>query len=47
MDVVKALTPFYVGDEDLRRFIHSSPPLAAILPSLVHYGATPVDRSVQ
>ena len=39
MDHIKALAPFYAGDEDLRRFIQSPPGLADILPRLVHYGS--------
>jgi hypothetical protein len=38
MKEIGGLAPFYVGDEDLRRFIHTSPHLAPILPRLVHYG---------
>jgi hypothetical protein len=38
-DHIKLMAPFYVGDEDLRRFIQAAPQLADILPRLVHYGS--------
>jgi hypothetical protein len=38
MESVKTLAPSYIGDEDLRNFVRSRPPLAGILPRLVHYG---------
>jgi hypothetical protein len=41
MESVKVLSPFYFGDEDLRTFIHSDPPLAPVLARLVHYGDAP------
>jgi hypothetical protein len=39
MDAIKTLAPFYLGDEDLRKFLQSPPGLADILPRLVHYGS--------
>lgn len=38
MDTIRTLAPTCVGDEDLRRFVYSAPPLAVVLPRLVHYG---------
>lgn len=40
MQTVKLLAEPYFGDEDLRKFIHSAPPLAVVLPRLVHYGSS-------
>jgi hypothetical protein len=37
-ELIKALAPAYVGDEDLRRFIHSAPALEVVLPRLVNFG---------
>jgi hypothetical protein len=39
MQTVKLLAEPYLGDEDLRKFIHSDPSLAIVLPRLVHYGS--------
>jgi hypothetical protein len=36
--VIAVLAPLYAGDEDLRRFMQSSPMLGGVLPRLVHYG---------
>lgn len=41
MQSLKALAPYYEGDEDLRTFIHSDPQLGDVLQRLVHYGAVP------
>lgn len=38
MESIKILAPFYVGDEDLRKFINSVPPLAMAVLRLAHYG---------
>ena len=38
---IKALAPYYEGDEDLRTFIRSDPHLADVLQRLVQYGAAP------
>jgi hypothetical protein len=38
VESMKSLAPAYVGDEDLRRFIHSAPALAVVLPRLVNFG---------
>ncbi|HEY1937525.1 MAG TPA: hypothetical protein VGJ33_06300 [Candidatus Angelobacter sp.] len=39
MESITALAPPYLGDEDLRKFIHSQPGVAVVVPRLVHYGA--------
>src|SRR5262245_25330280 len=39
MESIATLSPFYAGDEDLRKFIRSEPALAPVLSRLVHYGA--------
>lgn len=38
MESIKTLAPFYVGDEDLRKFINSVPSLAMVVLRLAHYG---------
>ena len=38
-DLIEILAPPYVDDEDLRKFIHSEPALAAVAQRLAHYGA--------
>jgi hypothetical protein len=38
MNLVQILAPFYVGDEDLRKFIHSEPSLATVVARLAHFG---------
>jgi hypothetical protein len=38
-DLIKILAPPYLGDEDLRKFIHSAPALGAVAQRLAHYGA--------
>jgi hypothetical protein len=40
MGTIKVLADPYFGDEDLRKFIRSAPPLALALPRLVHYGSS-------
>jgi len=38
-ELLLVLAPFYVGDEDLRKFIHSDPPIALVVERLAHFGA--------
>lgn len=38
MDEIGRLAHFYLGDEDLRKFIQSKPSLTGVLARLVHYG---------
>ena len=42
MDSIKELTPFYVGDEDLREFLHSTPHLGPVVVRLAHFGGDPI-----
>jgi hypothetical protein len=37
MDLIGILTPFYLGDEDLRKFIHSDPSIANVVARLAHF----------
>lgn len=47
MDQIKSLSPFYVGDEDLREFLYSTPPLGAVVARLAHFaGETSAPASV-
>jgi hypothetical protein len=38
MELIRILAPFYVGDEDLRKFVHSEPPIAPVVARLAHFG---------
>ena len=38
MESIRLLAPFYVGDEDLRKFIHSEPSIAGVTARLAHFG---------
>ena len=37
LDTLQALAPFYAGDDELRAFLGSEPPLGPVLRRLVHY----------